>query len=50
MKKFSNNNKKVIDKFKKTPKIDWVDEFLCPRIIMYSFKCGDDNKKKIKRI
>ena len=50
---FSNRNKKVIGKFKiETPKIIWIDEFICLRSKAYSFKCenNDENKIKIKRI
>ena len=44
-------NKKVIGKFKiETPKIIWIDEFVCLRSKMYSFKCGDDSKNKLKGI
>ena len=48
---FSERNKKVIGKFKiETPKNIWIDEFVCLRIKMYSFKCGDDSKNKLKCI
>ena len=48
---FSNKNKKVIGKFKiEVPKNIWIDEFICLRSKMYAFKCGDDNKKKLKGI
>ena len=48
---FSNKNKKVIGKFKiETPKSIWIDEFVCLRSKMYSFKCGDDSKNKVKGI
>ena len=48
---FSNKNKKVIGKFKiETPANIWIDEFICLRIKMYAFKCGDDSKKKLKGI
>ena len=41
---FSNRNKEVIGKLKiETPKSIWIDEFVCLRSKMYSFKCGDDN-------
>ena len=43
--------KKVIGKFKvETPKIIWIDEFVCLRSKMYAFKCGDDSKNKLKGI
>ena len=43
---FSNKNKKVIGKFKiETPKNIWIDEFVCLRSKMFSFKGGDDSKK-----
>ena len=46
---FSNRNEKDISKFKlETPKIIWIDEFVCLRSKMYSFKCRDDNKIKLK--
>ena len=48
---FSKENKKVIGKFKrKTPKNIWVDEFVCLRSKMYAFKCGNDNKNKLKGV
>ena len=46
---FSNKNKKVFGKFKtETPKSVWIDEFVSLRSKMYSFKCGDDSKNKLK--
>ena len=43
--------KKVIGKFKiETPKIFWIDEFVCLRSKMYSFQRGDDSKNKLKGI
>ena len=46
---FSNKNKKIIGKFKiETPKNIWIDEFICLRSKAYSFKCNDNNEKKIK--
>ena len=48
---FSTKNKKVIGKFKiETPKNIWIDELICLGSTMYDFKCGDDSKKKLKRI
>ena len=48
---FSNKNKKIIGKFKiETPKNIWLDEFICLRSKMYSFKCGDNTKNKLKGI
>ena len=50
---FSNKNKKIIGKFKiETPKKIWIDEFVCLRPKVYSFKCNDnkENKNKIKGI
>ena len=48
---FSNKNKKVIRKFKiGTPKSIWIDEFVCLRSKMYSLKCGDNSKNKLKGI
>ena len=47
----SNKNKKVIRKFKlEDPKNIWIDEFICLRIKMYAFKCGDDSKNKLKGV
>ena len=38
--------KEVIGKFSlETPKNIWIDEFVCLRSKIYSFKCGDDSKK-----
>ena len=46
LEKFSNKNKKVIGKIKiETPRIIWIEEFVCLRSEMYAFKCGDDSKK-----
>ena len=48
---FSNKNKKVIGKFEiETPRSIWIDEFVCLRSKMFSFKCGDDSKNKLKGI
>ena len=48
---FSNNNKEVTGKFKiETPKIIWIDGFACLRNKMYAFKCGDDNRNKLKGV
>ena len=45
---FSNKKKKVFDKFKiETHKKIWIDEFICLRSKMYTFKCGDDSKNKL---
>ena len=46
---FSIKNKKIFGKFKiETPKNIWIDEFVCLRIQMYSFKCGDVTKNKLR--
>ena len=46
---FSNKNEKAVGKLKlETPKSIWIDEFVCLRSKMYSFKCGIDNKNKLK--
>ena len=46
---FSNKNEKVICKFKiETPKNIWIDEYVCLRSKMYSFKCGNYSKIKLK--
>ena len=48
---FSNNNKKVIGKFKiEAPKSIWINKFVCLGSKMYSFKCGDDSKNELKGI
>ena len=48
---FSNRNEKDIGKFKlETPKSVWIDEFVCVSGKMYSFKCGNDNKNKLKDV
>ena len=48
---FSKKNEKVIGKFKlETPKSIWIDEVVCLRSQMYSFKCGNDDKNKLKCI
>ena len=46
---FRKINQKVIGKFKlETSKNIWIDEFVCLRNKMYSFKCGNDNGSKNK--
>ena len=46
---FSKKNEKVVGIFKReTPKNFWIDEFIAMRSKMYSFKCGDDSKNKLK--
>ena len=46
---FSIKNKKLIGKFKiETPKIIWIDEFICLRSKAYSFKCKNNDEKKNK--
>ena len=48
---FSNKNKKGIGKFKiETPKNIWIDEFVCLRSKMFSFKCGDHSKNILKGV
>ena len=48
---YSGMKTKVIGNFKiETPKNIWIDEFVCLRSKMYSFKCGADSKNKIKRV
>ena len=48
---FSNKNKNVIGFFKiETPKIIWIDEFVCLRSKIFAFKCGNDCKNKLKGI
>ena len=33
-----------------TPKEIWIDQFVSLRSKMYAFKCGDDNKNKLKGV
>ena len=41
----------MFPKFKiETPENIWIDEFVCLRSKMCSFKCGDDSKEKIKGV
>ena len=48
---FSNKNKKVVGKYKiGTPENIWIDEFVALRSKCFAFKCGDDNKNKLKGI
>ena len=48
---FSNENKKVIGKFKiETPKSIWIDEFVCLRSKMHAFKCNNNSKNKLKGV
>ena len=48
---FSNKNKKVVGKYKiKTPENIWIDEFVCFRSKSFSFKCGNKNTNKLKRV
>ena len=48
---FSNKNKKLLGKLKiETPKNIWIDEFVCLRSKMYSFKCEGDSKNKLKGV
>ena len=45
--KVSKKNKEVIGKVKiESPKNIWIDEFVCLRSKMYSFKCGGDTKNR----
>ena len=44
---FKNKKKKLIGKLKiETPKINWIDEFVCLRSKAYSFTCKEDKDKK----
>ena len=46
---FSNKNKKVIGNFKsETLKNIWIDEFVCLRSKIYSFKYIIESKNKMK--
>ena len=48
---FRNKNKKIIGKYRiKTTKNIWIDELICLRSKMYSFKCGADCKNKLKGV
>ena len=48
---FRNKNKKVIRKNRvETTKNIWIDEIICLRSKMYSFKCGADCKNKLKGV
>ena len=45
------NKKLVIAKFEiETPKIIWIDEFVCLRSEMCSFKCRDDIKNNLNGV
>ena len=47
----SDKNKKVIGKFKiETPENNWIHKIICLTSEMYSFKCGDDSRNKLKGI
>ena len=47
----SNKNEKLLGEFKiETPKNFWIDEFIAWRSKVYSFKCGDDSRNKLKGI
>ena len=44
---FKDKKKKLIGKLKiETPKINWIDEFVCLGTKAYSFKCKEDNDNK----
>ena len=48
---FSNENKKVVGKFKiETPENIWIDEFVALRSKAYSFKFNNNNTNKLKGI
>ena len=48
---YSNKNKKVIGQFEiETPKNIWIDDFVCLRSKICSFKCGHDIQNKLKGI
>ena len=47
---FIGKTKNFIGKFKiETPKTIWIDEFVCLRSKVYSFKCKKDDEKKQKQ-
>ena len=46
---FSIKNKKVFGNFtSETPKNLWIDDFVCLRSKIFSPKCGDESKNKLK--
>ena len=46
---FSIKKKKIIGKFKiETPENIWIDEIVCLKSKVYSFKCNDNNENKNK--
>ena len=48
---FSNKNRKVVVKFKiENPKIIGIDEFVCLRSKVYSFRCAVDIKHFLKGV
>ena len=48
---FSNKNRKVIGKFEiETSNQIWIDDFVCLRSKMFSFKCGVDSRNKLKGV
>ena len=48
---FSKEKQKVIGKFKiEIPRSIWIDEFNCLRSQALSFRCGIDNRNKLKYI
>ena len=48
---FSNKNREIIGKFEiETPKIIWIDEFICLSSKAPPFKCGDENEDKLKGV
>ena len=48
---FSIKNKKVVGNFQiETPEKFWIDEFVCLRSKVYSFKCGNKFTNKLKVI
>ena len=48
---FIEKNKKRVGFFKiETPKSIWIDKFVCLRSKIYSFKCGEHSKNKLKGI
>ena len=48
---FSNENKKVVGKFKiETLENIWMDEFVCLRSKAFSYKCNNKNASKLKGI
>ena len=42
--------KKLLKNLIETPKINWIDKFVCLGSKMYAFLCGNDSKNKLKGV